>query len=433
MNILVKLMNIISINKNPNKKFPDSFKLLIDTYTVENPVRFYLFCIYYLRLRDNIEEHFFNKKEIEEIYISAKNVLNKLSRFVIKYKFKKYKHFEYYTDLNFISLKKYHDKDKIKIIQNKTIYHFKIKDLINLWKISLKNSEQMFPLPKLLKNPFTNIQLEKHHLYNIFFKYAFSDNLIPEIILSYFKTNFDLDLFKMEHHEKLQINAINKYIDNGPVQEQFDYLTMLLHEFRKSTEYIFFKSNLSIFKKLSVIKILKKFIKYFLIYKFNTNILKKEYYKKKIKEEIKNELKLIRNDIFVHFTPEDILTYEIGDTENTDTSYTEDDSNTEDNNTNLEDNREESIINYSTNNNNVNFLYNSNTNFSLSRRSTYPRFLPPIVTNTYSNNNNSNNNNSNNNNNNNTNPFNVGFELPRTPTGNSQENTIVSRLNFGIR
>lgn len=430
MNILVKLMNIISKNKNPSKTFPDSFKLLIETYTVKNNIRFYLFCIHYLRLRDTVEEHFFNKKEIEEIYISAKNVLNKLSRFVKMYKFKKYKNFEYYTDLNFVSLKKYHDKDKIKIIQNKTIYHFKIKDLINLWKISLKNSEQMFPLPKLLKNPFTNIQLEKHHLYNIFFKYTFGGNLIPEIILFYFKTNFNLHLFKMEAHEKLQINAIHKYINNGPVQEQFDYLTMLLHEFRKSTEYVFFKSNLSIFKKLTIIKKLKRFIKYYLIYKFNTNILKKDFFKKKIQEEINNELKLIRDDVFIHLTPEDILAYDNVEPENNNTSEIEDDDLEEDNEENNEEYDEEEILlhtnNPNTNTNNILFRYSTITSSSLSRRSSYPRFLPPIVTNTY-------NSNTNNEINDDTNPFSSTFELPRTPTRDSSVNTIVRRFNLGLR
>ena len=76
MNILVKLMNIVSKNKDSSKTFPDSFKLLINTYTIKNSVRFYLFCIFYLRLKKNIEEHFFNKEEIEEIYISAKTYFN---------------------------------------------------------------------------------------------------------------------------------------------------------------------------------------------------------------------------------------------------------------------------------------------------------------------------------------------------------------------
>ena len=96
----------------------------------------------------------------------------------------------------------------------------------------------MFPLPKELKNPFTNIIFEKHHLYNIFFKYVFSGNLMPEIIVYYFKSNFNLHLFKMEAHETLQTNAITKYVEKGPVQEQFDYLSMLMHEFRKYTSIL---------------------------------------------------------------------------------------------------------------------------------------------------------------------------------------------------
>tara|TARA_B100000963_G_scaffold362043_1_gene402515 strand:- start:4291 stop:5565 length:1275 start_codon:yes stop_codon:yes gene_type:complete len=424
-------MNIVSKNKDSSKTFPDSFKLLINTYTIKNSVRFYLFCIYYLRLKKNIEEHFFNKEEIEEIYISAKNILNKLNRFAYIYKFKKYKNFEYYTDLNFVSLKNYHDKDKIQIIQNKTIYNFKIRDLINLWKISLKNSEQMFPLPKLLKNPFTNIELEKHHLYNIFFKYTFAGNLIPEIILFYFKSNFNLHLFKMEAHEKLQTNAISKFIDNGPVQEQFDYLTMLLHDFRKSTEYVFFKTNLSIFKKLNIIKKLKRFIKYYLIFKFNTNMLKKEYFEKKIKEEINNEIKLIKDDVFIRLTPEDITAYDNVQPENDNTSDIEDD-NLENDDVQDDDDEEEILLNRNTsstiNNGSLSFRLNSISNSSISRRSSYPRFLPPIVTNTYNNNiNNTDNMDTS------TNPFSSTFELPRTPTNNTPENTIVRRFNLGFR
>ena len=310
MNILVKIMNNVSNIKDPSKNFPDSFKLLIDTYTIKNNIRFYFFCIHFLRLKNDLEPIFFNKEDIQDIYIKSKKHLNALNRFVNIYKFKKYKHFEYYTDLNFVSLKNYEDKDKIKIIQNKTIYNFKIKDLINLWKISLKNNDQMFPMPKQLKNPFTNIIFEDHHLYKIFFKYIFSGNLMPEIILYYFKSNFNLHLFKMEAHEKLQTNAIIKYIDKGPVQEQFDYLSMLMHEFRKYTDYTFFKPDLSIFKKLCVIKKLKRFVKYYLIYKFNTNILKKEFYSKKIREDIKNEISLVRDNVFIQLTDDEIIRYE---------------------------------------------------------------------------------------------------------------------------
>ena len=422
MNILVKIMNNVSKIKDSSKKFPDSFKLLIDTYTIKNNVKFYFFCIHFLRLKNDLEPIYFNKEEIQDIYIKTKRHLNAFNRFAIIYKLKKYKHFEYYTDLNFISLKNYEDKDKIKIIQNKTIYNFKLKDLINLWKICLKNNDQMFPLPKELKNPFTNIIFEKHHLYNIFFKYVFSGNLMPEIIVYYFKSNFNLHLFKMEAHETLQTNAITKYVEKGPVQEQFDYLSMLMHEFRKYTEYTFLKPDLSIFKKLCVIKKLKKFIKYYLIYKFNTNILKKEFYYKIIKEEIKNQVSLVRENVFIQLTEDEIIRY---DNERTSQNQPEDsisdieDDDEEENNINeqiLLPRNSGLAINNSTA---VAFSLNRITGTSISRRSSYPRYLPPIVTNTY-------------NNNNSTNPFVSTHEIPRTPTNRGTTN-IIQSFNLGIR
>ena len=156
-------------------------------------------------------------------------------------------------------------------------------------------------------------------------------------------------------------------------------------------------------------------------------MLKKEYYEKKIKEEINDEIKLIRDDVFIRLTPEDISAYDSVEPENDNTSDIEDDDVQDDDV--QDDDEEEILLNRNTastlNNSNLSFRLNRVSNASISRRSSYPRFLPPIVTNTY---------NSNINNvNTNTNPFASTFELPRTPTNNTPENTIVRRFNLGFR
>ena len=52
-----------------------------------------------------------------------------------------------------------YDKSEIIVInQNNTNYKFRLLDLIKLWKIALYNSQNMFPQPIKLKNPFTNIE-----------------------------------------------------------------------------------------------------------------------------------------------------------------------------------------------------------------------------------------------------------------------------------
>ena len=413
--LLVKyIMNKIKDKDYKNKLFPNSFTLMCETYNTTNKLRFFFFCVHYLRVIETNTEELLSKEDIFNIYIKSKQHTYALSKFVRIYKFKKYKTYEYDSDLNFIPLNKYIDSEKIKIIQNKTIYNFKLKDLINLWKISLKNSDNMFPLPKALKNPFTNIEFDKHQLYNIYFKYGFGSNFIPEIITQFFKSNLNYHIFKMECYEKLQINAIDNYVNKGTVYNLFEYLIMMFHDFRHELEYVFLKTDLSIFKKLHVVKSLGKFLKYFLYYKFIKNPLRKEYYSNLIKKQLKEDIVHLQDNYFISLNSVEILRYEgvNNPTQNENDFYIEEEE---------EEEEEEEILptieSTGQNNNNVNI----NTMY---RRSSYNTLFPPIITNTYENyiiNNVEN-------------PFQPNNELPRTPNRNNlQNNNISNILNLGIR
>lgn len=420
-------MNKIKNKDYKNKLFPNSFTLMCDTYNVKNTIRFFFFCVYYLRITETNTESFLTKNDIFDIYVKSKKYTYALSKFVRIYKFKKYKTYEYDSDLNFIPLNKYNDSEKIKIIQNKTIYNFKLKDLISLWKISLKNSDNMFPLPKPLKNPFTNMAFDEHQLYNIYFKYGFGQNLMPEIITNFFKSNLSYHIFKMESHEKLQINAINNYVNKGTVYNLFEYLIMMFHDFRRDIGYVFLKPDLSIFRKLNVVKNLEKFLKYFLYYKFITNPLRKEYFSNLIKKELKQYITPLKRNYFISLNSDEILRYEGVHT----TARNIENSNEYD----VEDYDEEEILSTNTielfNQNN----YNANTNINTQhRRSSYGRLFPPIITNTYENSINENSINENSIINTAENPFQPSNELPRTPNqSNLQNNTISSRFNLGLR
>ena len=407
-------MNKIRSNDYENKPYPNSFNLMSETYSVKNNLRFFFFCVYYLSIPETNANLFLTKEQILDIYIKAKKHTSALSKFARVYKFKKYKTYEYDSDLSFISLDKYSDSEKIKIIQNKTIYNFKLKDLINLWKISLNNSDNMFPMPKPLKNPFTNIVFDKHQLYNIYFKYGFGPNFMPEIITLFFKSNLNFHIFKMESHEKLQINAINKYVNKGTVVNLYDYLVMMFHDFRYELEYVFLKPNLSVFRKLSIIKSLERFLKYFLYYKFITNPLRQEYYAKIIRKDLKKEIQPMEGSYFIVLNTQEILRYEnrhnpVEYDENTEEIDVEDDDEILQPTNTIQQSEEEN------NENNINL---SNTAY---RRSSYPRLFPPIVLNTYENVNL-----------NVTNPFEPTSELPRTPQTNGRNN-ISDRLNLGFR
>ena len=429
--LLIKyVMEEIKNRDFENKLYPNSFTLMSETYSVKNNLRFFFFCVYYLRVVETDNELFLTKDDILNIYIKAKRYISNLSKFINIYKFKKYKKYEYESDLNFIPLSKYKESEKINIIQNKTIYSFKLKDLINLWKISLHNNDNMFPLPKSLKNPFTNIKFDSYQLYNIYFKYGFSINIMPEIIIDFFKSNFNFNLFKMIGHEKLQINAINKFINKGSVVCLFDYIVMMLHDFRKDIDYYFLRTTLPVFKKLEVVKIMEKYIKYYLYFKYNNNPLRKEYFSNIIKKYLKKEIIPIQNKYFIQLTTSEINAYEYS--RNSENNIENEIVLSDNSDSDMDiDNEEQLIESTTTSATNSIFRTNTNTyqNNALYRRGSYPRIFPPIVSNTYENYNE------------NTNPFVPRNEIPRTPShldntiveAENNTNEILSRFNLGIR
>jgi hypothetical protein len=61
-------------------------------------------------------------------------------------------------------------KKIIELSQNNCIYRFNIYELINIIKTSLSHNYHMIPSPHMPKNPYTNMEFEKHHLINIYIK-----------------------------------------------------------------------------------------------------------------------------------------------------------------------------------------------------------------------------------------------------------------------
>ena len=160
-------------------------------------------------------------------------------------------------------------------------------DLIYLWKIALLTNENMFPLPKALKNPYTNIQFKNHNLYNIFFSFNKTNYVVPEIILSYFKCSFEMDKFKKKSYPELQENAIQNYTKDAFYLDLMEYLLTMLHAFRVDIGYILLKRNLSILKKKIIVKRMDSLITLYLKYKFLCNPLLKDKYFKTLRRKIK--------------------------------------------------------------------------------------------------------------------------------------------------
>ena len=117
-----------------------------------------------------LEEEFItepDKKTLKDLYISVKKIMNRLNSIARLYKYKKAVKYDIDTDLHLNPLEQLTNNEKISIIENNTIYNFKLRDLISCWKLALLNSQGLFAKPIELKNPYTNLPFKKHNLYLI--------------------------------------------------------------------------------------------------------------------------------------------------------------------------------------------------------------------------------------------------------------------------
>jgi len=117
---------------------------------------------------------------------------------------------------------------------NKFIYKFTYENFINIIKSNLfkfndsnnieLNNTNTFSSPLEIKNPYTNIPLNKNILYN-FYLFCKKQNFnIPTVYQLYYENNFEIrDLF-LHHENYLTINSIKNYIKSLDNESKFNYL-----------------------------------------------------------------------------------------------------------------------------------------------------------------------------------------------------------------
>tara|TARA_Y100001970_G_scaffold258814_1_gene339108 strand:+ start:3172 stop:4587 length:1416 start_codon:yes stop_codon:yes gene_type:complete len=235
------------------------------------------------------------KQRIISYYVKAKNIHNILNRFVYKYKLKKAIVYDYHCDLFGTPLEKYGESQLINIFQNNTIYKFRMTDLLNIIHESLVNCDNLFPEPKMPKNPYTNITFSKHHLYNLFYKVNNSNIITPTIFLLFYHSNFSISDFSYKNYPFLKEIIIDEFPKNSSLQKLYYEIKCMCTELKYKTGYNYINTPMK-----SNIK--KKFIKVFSpilvtwfksLYSPNPNI--KDKSKKKISGDI---IKAIKDNDF---------------------------------------------------------------------------------------------------------------------------------------
>jgi hypothetical protein len=227
------------------------------------------------------------KKTILDFYNRSKRIYNIFRKLAIIWRWKKYKKINIDFDLFLNKLSTFKSCQKIDIIQRKSIYTFRLTDLLNIWEKSLTNSEGTTPHPKNPMNPYTNIKFSIADLTNIYLS-TLNANLTPPIIISiYWKCFFNIRKFRFEAYPYLKDVAIQNHIKNSdPDLLYFDILEMIAHFKRElNGQNISYYPNI-LFKNL-IVKRLKPILNEFLLGTESSNYVKKIYYYKQCRKNIK--------------------------------------------------------------------------------------------------------------------------------------------------
>lgn len=235
------------------------------------------------------------EQDIETIlnyFNKVKKIYNIFSYLVRLYRWKKYKHSSVDVDLCGDSLDTLPEIHKIQLIQNKTIYTFRISDLLNIWKNALTTSIYLNPIPKLPKNPYTNIKFTIADLVNIFIKTKKTNFTVPLPIEIFWRCLMNINKFKFEGYDVLKEYAIINYINNyDDVQTFYIDIVNMINSLTCELNNIRISVNHSFENKVIIVNTLKPFLKYYLLSKNTGNPLKKTFYFKQTIRKLKNFFK----------------------------------------------------------------------------------------------------------------------------------------------
>lgn len=219
-------------------------------------------------------------------YIKAKKTKNAMKRLLYLYKLRKAKQSVKY-DLFFNDLKIIKSHQKIELYSNDTIYYFRLSDIVNIWMGCLTKCENMFCTPIKIKNPYTNIELSKHNLYNIYLSLLYSHFHIPKWITFFFEAEFDLDRFTYDNYTILKELAIDDFMENGSIYEKFENILNMMHEYREYLNYIIIRTPYTFREKSKIVKKLSPYLKHYLYGEYCCHPLKKKRSKNMSKRGIK--------------------------------------------------------------------------------------------------------------------------------------------------
>jgi hypothetical protein len=238
------------------------------------------------------DNYFVSDSQIYNIlnkFCLAQKRYNALCRFAYLYKLKKAITFDSQLDFYLTPFNNLSPKILISLLDNGTIYQFRITDLIQIINSALSNSPEFFTEPLEIRNPYTNIPFSNANLYNIYFFIKESTFIMPTLFHLFFTCKFNLMEFSIQHENIIRDIAIDNFVKSATEVQKLYYILYMLEKHGNSIRPVLIHNS---FPKEKIVHTFEYMLKPFLHSIYSLNISKKKLCKNSVKLKLRKFAKL---------------------------------------------------------------------------------------------------------------------------------------------
>ena len=135
-------------------------------------------------------------------------------------------------DLFFNDLNDCPNNLKVTLYEQTRLYTFKIFDILHIIKSSLVNYQELFLVPSLPKNPYTNLAFSYSNMYNIFYHCQYHHIAIPKVFRYFYYSDFQLDKFIRDYEPIVRETVILSYFNNMTFNQKYDTILDIVNYYK---------------------------------------------------------------------------------------------------------------------------------------------------------------------------------------------------------
>jgi len=225
------------------------------------------------------------KEEIQEAFYKTQTVYRGFSALARYFKIKTARNYDKETDLceNVLSELSPSIIHEIYDDNNRTLYSFRISDLISIINCALMNSPDFFASPQRIRNPYTNIHLTEAQLYSLYFAIKKSNYVMPFLFHQYFMVNFHMLNFLKFNECYIREESIKSFIKNATINQKKKEIRKMFADYEHCLNGIIIHKE---FPQKTLVAHFEKYIKDYLLQYYSLNPGLRNWCNQKIEDEL---------------------------------------------------------------------------------------------------------------------------------------------------